>query len=259
MISPTQLLISYLRIPTTGKSTADHDGRCVMCGGHYAVGDPCEAWKPTASFTDFADLQNPWGTHVCGACLAVNARGKDFMQDYTKSIVCKGGVFGFFSNDAVAHWLVNPPEPPYLAFISTQKLGHIAWKAPVNLSRERMVVRYNDKTLVIRRAHLLESIEAAKALSEAKIADEIAKAAEKKGKKIGRPTAFRAPVRLEREMENPESGALAPWVDEIAAGDPALMRAAHTLRSATVGEIWGLTHILYAKTPGSELKLKPGA
>lgn len=259
MISPTQLLIAYMGIPPMGKAVADHDGRCVMCGGHYTVGDRCDPWEPTPTFTDFADLQNPSGTHVCGACLAVNARGKDFMQTYTKSIVCRGGVFGFFSNDAVAHWLTNPPEPPYLAFISTQQIGHIVWKAPVNLSRERMTVRYNDKTLTIRRAHLLEAVEAAKALSEAKIADEIAKEAEGKGKKRGRPASFRSPVTLDRELKNPESGTLASWVDSIAAGDPALMRAALTLRSATVGELWGLTHLLFAKSPGSELKLRPGA
>lgn len=258
MISPSQLLIEYLRIPLMGGGKAEHDGRCVMCGGYYKAGDLCDPWAPPASFMDYCDLQNPSGTHVCGACVTVNARGKDFMQTYTKSVACKEGVFGFFSNDAVAYWLTNPPEPPYLAFISTQQLGHIVWKAPVNLSRERMIVRYNDKTLVIRRSHLLEAVESARLLSEAKIADEIA-AQTAKGKKRGKPTSFHSPIKLDRTMEHPDNGTLAPWVDEIAAGDPVLMRAAQTLRSSTVGEIWGLTHILFAKKPSREIKLKPGA
>lgn len=258
MDSPSKVLVQYLKMPPAGTERAEHEGRCVMCGGTYAKGEPIEPWAPQPSFTEYSDLQNPAGAHICGSCVAVLARGKDFTQSYTKSVVCKEGVFGFFSNDAVTHWLLNPPEPPYLMFISTQQQGHIVWKAPVNLSRERMFVRYNDKVLAIRRSHLLAALESAKALSEAKIAYDLAKEEQEGKKRKGKPPAFIAPIRMDRSLESAEMGQLATWVDTVAQGDPALMHAAQTLRTATIGEVWALTHVLYSKAPGSEQKLRPG-
>ncbi len=164
MISPTQLITRSLGIPHEGTKKASSEGRCVMCGGVYEVGDLVEPFSPKDSFTEYSDLQNPSGTHICGACKATWR--KEFMQNYTKSVVCEGGLYPFFSNDAVAYWVLNPPPPPYLMFISTQQLGHIVWKVPVNMSRDLMLVRYNDKVLKIRRDHLLECVSAVRLLSD---------------------------------------------------------------------------------------------
>lgn len=260
MISATQLLVDKLAMKPVGSEIATKDGRCVMCGGEYAAGEMVEPWAPGDSFTEFSDLQYPAGTHICGACKA--AWRKEFMQGYTKAVVCDGGLYGFFSNDAVAHWLTNPPPPPYLMVISTQQLGHIYWKAPVNYSQSIMRIRYNDKVLVVRRDHLAECVGAVRALSEAKLALEAAEEAArvKAGKpaKRGKPVLFRSPIRLDRKLEQSDHGLIEGWARDLALGDPALMRAVETLEQATSGEVWGLAHVLHAKNPAAELKLKPG-
>lgn len=248
MISPTQLLIESLGIVPEGSVHATAPGRCVMCGGHYAAGDVIEPWNPPDTFFDHADLQNPNGTHICGACQAT--WNSDFMQKWAKSLVCKEGLFKFFSNDAVSHWILNPPEPPFLMFITTQKVAHVVWKTPVNLSRDLLLVRYNDKVLKIRRGHLLESVEAARLLS-----DMIVQARSKKVSR-GPARAFVNPLSLDREMERFDHGCITDEARKAAGEDLTALQAIRTLEAMTLGEAWALTHVLYAKSdehPSPEL------
>lgn len=242
MISPTQLITRSLGIPHEGTKRASSEGRCVMCGGMYAVGDLVEPFSPKDSFTEYSDLQNPSGTHICGACKATWR--KEFMQNYTKSVVCEGGLYPFFSNDAVAYWVLNPPPPPYLMFISTQQLGHIVWKVPVNMSRDLMLVRYNDKVLKIRRDHLLECVSAVRLLSDLLLK-------EVKPGRGRKPTAgaFKNPLILDRSLEREGHGRLRDDVRTLPARYPESQAAIDTLDRATVGETWALAHVLYAVDP----------
>ena len=259
MISPTQLLIKYLGIAPEGTEVAEQPGRCVMCAGDYQAGDIIEPFSPASSFTEYSDLQHPAGTHICSACKATWT--KEWMQNYTKSVVCDGYLYPFFSNDAVTHFLLNPPEPPYLMFISTQQLGHVVWKVPVNLSRDLMMVRYNDKVLKIRRGHLLDSVDAVKTLSDLLIqweSDQEAKTGKvaKKPRKAG----FINPLTLDRSLENPAHGQLKSGVLNKIGDDPAGRAAIEILQCATLGETWALAHVLFPKIPGKpEPKLvRPG-
>jgi CRISPR type IV-associated protein Csf1 len=242
MISPTQLIIRSLGMQPEGTERAEVAGRCVMCGGDYSAGELVEPFSPKDSFTEYSDLQNPSGTHICGACKATWR--KEFMQNYTKSVVCEGGLYPFFSNDAVGYWILNPPPPPYLMFISTQQLGHIVWKAPVNLSRDLMLVRYNDKVLKIRRDHLLKCVTAVRLLSDLLLKD----AKPGRGRK---PTTgvFKNPLILDRSLEREVHGRLRDEVRALPTRYPESQDAIDTLDSATVGETWALAHVLYATDP----------
>lgn len=245
MISPTKMLTEYLQIAHEGSQLAKHAGRCVMCGGQYQKGCVVEPFEPAESFTDYADLQHPSGTHICGACNATWR--KEFMQAYTKSLVCKDGLFPFYSNNDVSYWLLNPPEPPFMMFISTQQLGHIVWKAPVSLSRDLLVVRFDDKVMQIRRSSLLEGIEAAKEISAA--------LQERRGTK-----KFENPFNLDRSLERTTHGSLREDVLALRGEDSNLDAAINDLRALNAGERWALPHILNAtsKTTRPEPKLLPG-
>ena len=253
MISPTQLLIQHLKMAPAGTALAPEAGRCAMCGGTYEVNDVVEPFVLPDSFTEFSDLQFPSGAYHCGAC--ETTWRKDFMQTYTKSVVCSDGLYPFFSNDAVTYWLLNPPPPPYLMFISTQQLGHIVWKVPVNYSREVMFVRYNDKVLKIRRAHLLKCMEAAHYLSDCLVAAE----KEKPGKRKGAAPAFINPMILDRSLEKANHGSIKASARALAEANPTAAEAIAVLSQATVGETWAMVHTLYAKDPiRPERKLAPG-
>lgn len=245
MITTPQLIVDSLGIAPIGTEKATTPGLCVMCGTGYAIGATVEPFAPGDSFTEYADLQNPTGSHICGACNATWR--KEFMQNYTKSVVCSEGLFPFFSNDAVAYWLLNPPQPPYAMFISTQQLGHIVWKAPVSHSRDLMIVRYNDKILKIRRGHLLESIEAARYLSE-RLCEAANSATQAKGRKKA-TRDFINPMILDRSLERTNHGQFKAEVSDLAANDSIAASSIATLQRATVGETWALAHILYVTHP----------
>lgn len=241
MISPTQLIIQSIGLAPVGTEVATAAGRCVMCGGTYAEGDVIEPFSPKDSFNDYPDLAHPTGSHVCGACKATWRA--EFQQGLTKSLVCADGYYPFFSNDAVSYWLLNPPPPPYLMFISTKQRAHVVWKAPVNMSRDLMFVRHDDKILRIRRGHLLECIDAAHVLSNLLVSA----AQTKTPKKAARP--FINPLIVDRTLQDARHGMLREDVPALAGDDPAALAAIRTLQLATPGEAWALAHLLYATNP----------
>lgn len=258
LISPTKLLTESLLIAKEGSQLADHTGRCVMCGAEYHKGEIVEPFAPADSFTEYADLQNPTGTHICGACKAVWR--KEFMQSYTKNIVSKDGLFPFFSNNDVAYWLKNPPAPPFMMFISTQQLGHVIWKVPVSLSRDVFFVRYDDKVFAIRHARLMEGLEAANLIDAALKAKASLQAGQDTKKKKKEKLYFESPFVLDRNLERSSHGFLKDAVVEMAQDDPAVAGAVAVLRSLNAGEIWALPHFFNADSTLTrpEPKLAPG-
>ncbi len=251
MISPTKLLIKSINLQPEGTEQAKDSGHCVMCGGEFKVGDLVSKFSPAKSFTEFGDLKNPAGTHICGACKATWR--KEFMQTYTKSVVSNEGVFPFFSNEAVTYWLLNPPQTPFLMFISTQQLGHIVWKAPVNYSRKVYFIRYNDKVLKVRREHLLKAINACKLLSDLMIRHE------QENKKSRKVREFINPMVLDRSLERVGHGVIRDDARELSKGNAEAEAAIEMLESCTVGETWALAHALYAPNPAKpEARLVAG-
>lgn len=249
MISPSEFLINSIGLPKSGTHTATENGRCVACGQEYHAGELIAAWEPSDSFFDFSDLAYPASSTLCGACHALWQTGKDFIQTHTKSIVTKEGVFPFFSNDAVAYWLLNPPEPPFLAFIGTQKTGHIVWKATVSTSKEIIFVRYNDKLLRIRRPLLLKAVEAARLLMP-RLLEEAKENALAKGRKFTlKPTPNNLLIDIDRTLERLTHGSFREGVLTVAEELPEYRQAYECLRALGTGELWGLVHILYASEP----------
>lgn len=245
MISPSRFLIDTIGLAEGGCMPAKTDGHCVACGAPYCAGERVEPWAPADTFTDYADLNNPSGTHLCGACAALWGTGKTFTQILTKVIVCKDGIYPFFSNDAVAYWLTNPPEGPFLAFISTQQIGHIVWKSTVSLDPNMIMVRYDDKVLRIRRPVLMAGVEAAKLLMPRLIE----KAGEDKRLAKAKMTSNNLLVDIDRSLARGTHGHFRPGVEEVARESEAFRHAYDTLKRLNAGELWGLAHILYATEP----------
>ncbi len=249
MITTPQLIIRSKNLPGGGTVAAPADGLCVTCGAPYCAGDRVLPWDPPDSFTEYSDLANPVGEYACDACAGIFARGKDFTQSHTKVIVSQDDLYPCFSNDDVAYWLLNPPEPPFSIFISTQQQGHIAWKAPVSFSRDMILVRYDDKLLRIRRAFLLEGIEAAKLLLP-ELDKRARERAQEKGKPLrGKLTPLTLLMDIDRNLTRSTHGHFKPDVPELAKESIEYGAAYAAIKALNAGELWGLVQVLYSENP----------
>lgn len=235
MISPSLLALESLGRPVPSGTPSRYLLRCCMCGIDIHPGETVVAFSPDAGFTDLTSLSDPSSASICGPCLGVwNA---DFTQTYAKSVICREGMFPAAKNDHIAYWLLNPPTPPFLFFISDQQRQHLVWRTPVNYSQEVFQIRFGSKLLTIRRKKLLAAVEACNILS----------AAASDGSK---GTVLNTPYLLmSRDLDHVKHGIIHPTVLSIVDEQPDLQMHIETINALTAGEIWALTAVLYSKNP----------
>jgi CRISPR type IV-associated protein Csf1 len=136
---------------------------CNRCGRTIEKGEPCAVDLAGKSFTDHYDLVEQAGNETCQWCYAV--KGKDIMTALGGTVVTSDGVFPFRSDANRAHFLLNPPEPPYLILINSEKISeNLAWKAPVNHSKRIMLAQLGSQVLEIRTDVLKEAFSKCKRL-----------------------------------------------------------------------------------------------
>lgn len=131
---------------------------CALCGRAIPAGDYCEPFKPTSGFTDCASLAAPASRTVCWQCKALWS--KDFLMTYAKSVITPAGFFRFASNAAIASAMLSPPEPPFVLIYSTAQQQHLIWRTPINLSRERFVIRFGIRLITVSHRRLLAGVTA---------------------------------------------------------------------------------------------------
>lgn len=237
-MSPSELVCKAAKLTPKGLARAPVGGRCAMCGASHVAGEEIVPFEPLATFTDWQALRAPQSRVICRWCHGVWTR--DFTQTHLKSIVCADGVFPAASNDHLAYWLLNPPDGPWVFLQGDQKVQHVVWRAPVNLSREVYQIRAGESILTVRRESLQAGAMAAKELAD--------KATELRGAKRGAP--YKSPfVSLSRDRDSPSQGALRPELLRHASSDPLTAKNIATIHSLTAGELWALTSVLYAINP----------
>lgn len=145
-----------LQPATTAVTTSD--SHCVMCAVALPMGtaaNPVTKKTFDDAFNNKLDLRaRRSGAYVCGDCEAL--WHPDWMQKYSKTFACADGVFKIASNEHLAAFLANPPEPPFCAIFSTKQQQHMIWRTPVSLSRDYITVRLDNELLTIRRPILLD-------------------------------------------------------------------------------------------------------
>lgn len=231
LISPSKLTVMAAGIAPVGSRKAQEDERCAMCGTSILAGDLIDDFSPGDSFTDHPALAAKCSRVICADCKAVWR--KEFMQKYSKSVICKDGVFPFAKMENQAYWLLEPPETPFVIIVSDQQQQHLIWRAPVNYSRDLYQIRFGSTILTIRRPILLESVKAARSLVDAMNAG-------------GKKPAIKNPFeRLDWAIEDLRHGRLRQDVLAL----PDAEKEIALLRSLTPGEMWGLCVLLAGKGP----------
>lgn len=234
MIRPTELVARAAGIAPLQVQVADIPGRCAMCGHPHEPGTPIAPFAPADSFTDYPSLIAPNSTVICGWCAATWSQ--DFTQTHLKSIICEQGVFPAASNDHIAYWLLNPPEPPFMLMIGDQKRQHVVWRTPVNLSKDIITLRFGEQLFTIRPKALKEAVDQINVLISA------FNASSKKKRK----SPF---MSLSRDVDTQMHGLIANEILAFVETRPELQVCLDTINALSSGELWGLTSVLYAQNP----------
>lgn len=248
-LSPSALYRSAARLAPSASGVTTSDSHCVMCAAELPQGTPANpVTKHTFgdAFNNTLDLRARTGSYVCGDCEALWCQ--DWMQKYSKTFACEAGVFKLASNEHLAGFLANPPEPPFCAIFSTKQQQHMIWRTPVSLSKDYFIVRLDSELLTIRRPLLMEAWRAYRHAESVMATTALART----GRKLKPPAAL-----FSRELAAPVVG-LRPDVEDLMrqTGNGWVLE---TLSKLSIGEWWGLgalRHFDPASPPAHERALE---
>lgn len=242
-IKSSQIVCKALGLEPAGVP-AEETGICAMCGTIVNKGDLCAQFQVGPSFMDDLTLAARGSEVVCGWC--VPNLTKEGIMSTGYGVYSLEGFRPFRKWADVATQLLDPPEPPFVMVQATANNQHMAWRAPVNWSRDVYYIRLGLRDAKIRRKYLLEAIEAC-----ARLAVAIEKPETEKGKGKKKPERKMRPhpfVGLSRDLkENSEKhGQLKLAVYDAMAKNMALKEDVELLTGLTIGESWALLFVLQA-------------
>jgi CRISPR type IV-associated protein Csf1 len=130
-----------------------------------APGDMCIPFSAGAGFMDDLSLAARGSSWTCGYC-AVLLGVEGLRASGYGMFSLEDGALPFRKWGDIAKALENPATPPFVAVYATANNQHMAWRAPVNLSRDVFYVRIGLRDLRIRRPFTLRAVEAAVKIGE---------------------------------------------------------------------------------------------
>ncbi|MFG1187906.1 type IV CRISPR-associated protein Csf1 [Xanthobacter aminoxidans] len=263
MIYPSDIALAGGGLSAVGSPWNDASV-CACCGKPIAAGDLAVPSPFGPTFTDDLSLAARSGV-VCGACAVLLGAGA--LKLFQKAVVTRDGIFPL-AKDAHRAWLfLTPPEPPFVAVVSTTMQQHLIWRTPVTVSKDLLIVRLGQRIMRIRRPVLLAAIEwceqAGVAFQVAVAAQSAAQAASSAaevpagGKRPRKPTkaqqaAELAPphpfVELDREASSLRHGVIRSDMEAVPEARPYLAR----LRALNPGELWALASLVKRNRPTPE-------
>lgn len=241
-ITASRLTIQAAGIKPTGSFLAGHEHigqRCAVCGADLIPGEPIDQLNLPRTFTNHSALAIPKGDWRCGACNAIMTNA-EFQMGASTILVCREGVFPIIRKEHRAWAFLTPPEPPFVIAIQNAKQQHVIWRAPVSLSKGLIMVRLGEQIFRLRQQKLLNCVEIAKRIDEARITP-------------GRPVkdAIENPFVNDWKFQSTEGGKLKNWVWRLRSEQKIADEDFLELTSLNGGEAWALTAFL------SEAIVKP--
>ena len=134
------------------------EGNCAFCGTEIHVGDMNVPFSVGTGFMDEQSLVCKGSDQTCGWCVNnISAEGLRSTGYGVFSI--NEGVLPFRKWVDVRKALLSPPEGPFVMTYATANNQHMAWRAPVNYSRNMFYVRVGLRDLKIRRQILIDAVD----------------------------------------------------------------------------------------------------
>lgn len=129
-------------------------GLCALDASAIAHGDPYLPWK---AGENFMDQQSTVASPVISG-YAAPFLTKTVMQKTQRMVFCREGAFSLGTDAARTWFFLTPPEPPFVAVISSSMLQHLIWRTPICWSQDAVVFRHGPDLLQVRRPRLLEAV-----------------------------------------------------------------------------------------------------
>lgn len=134
------------------------DRKCAFCGKPIPQGSLCHNPKLKDSFTDWPDLCDSEGI-ACPDCTPWFK--KENMGAFQFGVITADRFYPTKATYTLAETLLNPPEPPFAWAHSTLAAPnnmHIIWKTPVTLDRNFIHLQLGNKTLLIVRKSVIQTL-----------------------------------------------------------------------------------------------------
>jgi CRISPR type IV-associated protein Csf1 len=214
----------------------DSDGRCGVCGKPYQAGDEVDPLVIPKTFTVEHALDDPHASYRCLPCAAIMDE-KEFIFRWGNAVVTKDAIYPCLKKIHRGHWFLKPPEPPFAFYLQVSKSQHVAWRSPVNYSREIVFFRLGEDVLKIR----VSAIKSGKEASEALI--------EEHKRQYALKTIKRKPMRTAlsfADMKGQRVGQseFYPWVAELIDISPEMKEHVDTLLGLTNSEAYALDFVM---------------
>lgn len=234
---------------------AEQPGVCALCGCEIKPGDLQVSLSLGDGFMDDLYLSARGSQVVCGWCPPTMTA--DGLKVTGHGVFSPEGVRPFRKWGDIAASLQEPPQPPFVMVYATANNQHMAWRAPVNWSRELFYVRVGLRDLKIRRQVLLAAIDDCALVAEAIDRLKEEKTQQNKQPKAGKAVKKTLPhpfASLSSDLKDIGHGRFKPVAFEAAAKDELIKAALDRLLNLTLGETWALRFLL---TPGAGQAAEP--
>ena len=237
--SSSEIICKALNLAPGGVA-AELEGVCALCGATINRGELQAPLALGPAFMDDLYMAARGSQVICGWCTPCMTVDGLRISGY--------GTFGSDGFKPFRKWadiaaaVTSPPEPPFVMSYATANNQHMAWRCPVNLSKELFYVRVGLRDLKIRRKFLLEAVDDCILLGETVEFSRGIKP-DPSRKTLSHP--FTA---LSNDLKNVDHGTIKQDVYRLAAGNSELKAALDRVMSLTLGESWALRFLL---TPGA--------
>jgi hypothetical protein len=139
---PTHLIHQGAGLPDV-ENLGDIDSTCVVCGCEISEGVPIKKVVSDA-FTNWDVLADATKTHVCKACTWCIKNRKTRQSCY----VATDDNLVFFKRDDIEKYMFDPPETPFVLFVTASYKKHGSFRAHVNQSRKLFYVQFEDRSIL---------------------------------------------------------------------------------------------------------------
>jgi len=140
-VPATELIYNAAGSPAV--ETVPTEGICAVCGQYIEEGVPIRKVVSSA-FTDWNALLDMSASHVCKACAwcikEPHMRRSQYIATELELV--------YFKRDEIGKHLFNPPEPPFVFFVTASYKKHGSFKARVNQSQKLFYVQFEDRQIL---------------------------------------------------------------------------------------------------------------
>jgi len=119
------------------------EGICAVCGKEIDEGVPIKK-VVSNTFMDWNVLTDMTASHVCKACKWCIKEPKTRRSQY----IATKDELTYFKRDDIEKYLFNPPEPPFVFFVTSSYKKHGSFRAQVNHSQKLFYVQFEDRQIL---------------------------------------------------------------------------------------------------------------